>query len=94
MDFQIKTIGLIAIQLIVGYICCMAKKPRRGRPKLPKGESKASIITLRLQPAERRAADVAAKREGITLSEWIRLALMRAATQVTMDQSKTEGVGV
>ena len=63
----------------------MAKKIRRGRPKLPKGVSRASVVTLRLQASERKAIDAAATRDGFdTISEWIRAALMAVCEPITM----------
>jgi hypothetical protein len=73
----------------------MAKKSRgRGRPKLPKGQSKAAVVVLRLQPAERRAVDAAAKRSGVKLSEWARSALMLAANDGNLENSEAEGGGI
>ena len=76
-------------------IKCMAKKKTpRGRPKLPKGESKASVVTIRFQPADRKAVDAAAKSVGQSLSEWIRLTLLTAVNQSNMNGSETDGVGI
>jgi hypothetical protein len=47
-------------------------KKRMGRPLKPKGEAKAEVLTLRLTPAERKAAEAAAKRAGLPISEWAR----------------------
>jgi hypothetical protein len=56
----------------------MAAK-KMGRPKMPKGEAKAAVLTLRLTAAERRAADAAAKRAGLPVSEWARQAIVAAS---------------
>jgi hypothetical protein len=61
----------------------MAKKKRgRGRPKLPRGASKAIVVTLRLQRIQRQAIIDAAERDGERPSHWMRLALMAAAGEV------------
>ncbi len=56
----------------------MAAK-KMGRPPKPKGEARGEVLTLRLTPAERKAAEVAAKREGLPLSEWARAAIVAAS---------------
>lgn len=45
---------------------------KRGRPTLPKGESKSSSVVLRLQPGERNRLEHAAEAAGQNLSDWIR----------------------
>jgi hypothetical protein len=73
----------------------MAKKKRgRGRPKLPKGVGKATVVTLRLQPAERKAVLAAAKRDGQKLSDWMRTALLHRATAIRIENAEAEGAGV
>jgi hypothetical protein len=69
----------------------MAKKRGRGRPRMPKGASKATVMTVRLQPAERRAIREAAKSDGQKLSDWVRSALIHRATAARIGM---EGVGV
>jgi hypothetical protein len=57
-----------------------AKKKRpRGRPKLPKGEERAVVLTLRLRESERRAVQNAADRADRPLSEWARAVLLERA---------------
>lgn len=51
-----------------------------GRPKVPKAEKKGQTLTVRLTDAERKAVDAAAKREGVPVSEWGRLAIVAAAS--------------
>ena len=66
----------------------MAKKKRpskRGRPPLAEGLGKDSVLTVRIQPAERVAIDHAVASSGKSLSDWIRSALMAAATSVNME---------
>jgi predicted HicB family RNase H-like nuclease len=56
-----------------------AKKTRKpGRPKLPKGESKAKFLRVRVTPDESRAFEIMAKASGKSVSEWSR-SILRAA---------------
>jgi uncharacterized protein (DUF1778 family) len=60
------------------------KKPKpkkRGRPALPKGEVKAKIVPMRLQDADVKLFERAAKATKQTLSEWMRSTLREAATE-------------
>ncbi len=54
------------------------KKP--GRPKLPKGESRAKFLRVRITPDEMRAIERAAAADGIKVSEWSRR-ILRAAIE-------------
>jgi len=55
------------------------KKPRRvGRPNLPKGQAKGRIVPVRFNAGDLRAITAAAKREGQSLSEWVRSTLSAA----------------
>jgi predicted HicB family RNase H-like nuclease len=51
-------------------------KPKMGRPPKPKAERKAETLTIRLTAIERKAAVLAAKREGVALAEWARIAIV------------------
>ena len=53
----------------------MAAK-KMGRPPKPRGEAKVETLTLRLTIAERKAAEHAAKKEGLPVSEWARIRLL------------------
>lgn len=54
-----------------------AKKKRpRGRPRLPKGEDRGSVLTLRLTVAERESIEREATRAGQTVSQWARERLL------------------
>jgi hypothetical protein len=53
-----------------------ARKRPVGRPKLPRGEERESMLTLRLKPAERRELQKAAKAAGLTVSAWARRQLL------------------
>jgi hypothetical protein len=48
-------------------------KPRKaGRPRLPKGSTKAGYLRVRVTPDEQAAIDKAAKASKQTVSEWLR----------------------
>lgn len=54
-------------------------KPRRpGRPKLPKGDAKSSIVPVRLNTEDRKRVEAAARASNVTVSEWIRGTLAAA----------------
>lgn len=56
-----------------------AKKTKRpGRPKLPKGASKAKFLRVRVTPDELRAIETAAKTGKQSVSEWSR-GILRSA---------------
>lgn len=56
-----------------------ARKTRKpGRPKLPKGAAKGSIVPVRFSPEDRRRVEAAAKASKQTVSEWIRSTLSAA----------------
>ena len=50
-----------------------------GRPALPKGETKDTLIGARFSPDETRVVNAAVKRAGQIKSDWIRKALLSAA---------------
>jgi hypothetical protein len=49
-----------------------------GRPRLPKGKALGKPTPIRFPDEERKMFEKAAKKEGLTLSEWIRQTLKRA----------------
>jgi uncharacterized protein (DUF1778 family) len=54
-------------------------KPKKlGRPMLPKGEAKASIMPIRLSPEDRKRIEKAAKASNQTISQWVRSTLIAA----------------
>jgi uncharacterized protein (DUF1778 family) len=54
-------------------------KPRKpGRPKLPKGDAKSSIVPIRLNAEDRKRVEAAARASNQSVSEWIRVALAAA----------------
>lgn len=71
----------------------MAKKAKRGRPRLPRGEGRGAVLTLRMQPIERRTIESAARKSGGKLSDWMRVALLRAAAAGNMEEVKNGGGG-
>lgn len=61
------------------------KRKRVGRPKMKKGEARGTMTQFRLQPDERKAFEAAAKKEGLTLSDWIRETLKRKIEDDTVN---------
>ena len=59
----------------------MPKPKPVGRPKLPKAHAKASIIPVRFNPDDRKRIEAAAKASRQTVSEWVRVTLLKAATE-------------
>jgi predicted HicB family RNase H-like nuclease len=58
-------------------------KPRPvGRPKLAKGEAKAKIVPVRLNPDHHKKFLKAARERGQTLSDWIRSTLLATVETV------------
>ena len=54
-------------------------KPKRpGRPKLPKGDAKSSIVPIRLNIEDRKRIEAAARASNQSVSEWIRGTLAAA----------------
>ena len=54
-------------------------KPKRpGRPKLPRGDAKSSIVPIRLNAEDRKRVEAAARASNQSVSEWIRGALSAA----------------
>ena len=58
-----------------------AKKPKIGRPKLPKGEAKGRIVPVRFATDELKAVTAAARASKKTVSEYIRGTLHAAIEQ-------------
>ena len=54
------------------------RKRGPGRPKLPKGQAKGSVLSVRLTPAMRAAVDREAARAEMTASKWAETAIARA----------------
>ena len=55
------------------------KKPKIGRPKLPKGEAKGRIVPVRFTADDIKAIAAQAKASNQNVSEWIRSTLRAAA---------------
>ncbi len=47
-------------------------KPRMGRPKLPKGDAKGRIVSVRFNPNDLKRIELAARASQKTITEWIR----------------------
>lgn len=58
------------------------KKRPRGRPKLPRGQDRPVVLTIRLQKAERAALEKAARKADKPLSAWARDGLLKLAGMV------------
>ena len=54
------------------------QRKKVGRPKFAKGEAKAIVLQSRVQEAEKKAYQRAAKAEGKDLSTWVRETLNQA----------------
>ena len=54
------------------------KLSKAGRPPLPEGNAKATMLRVRVTPDERAAFKVVAKANSQTVSEWIRSTLHAA----------------
>jgi hypothetical protein len=54
------------------------KKRKPGRPRLPKGKAMGKIVPIRFTKAEAEQLARAAKSNDLTLSEWIRQAVLAA----------------
>jgi hypothetical protein len=48
------------------------KKPKIGRPKLPKGAAKGKIVPVRFTPESIKAVEAAARARKQTVSEFVR----------------------
>lgn len=55
------------------------KKKTRGRPALPRGQDRGSVLTVRFKPSERRQLERAARETEQTLSAWTREVLLSQA---------------
>jgi len=64
-----------------------AKKPKLGRPPVPKKLAKGSLLSVRFSESERRAIERAAANQGLKLSEWARRALLESALRLEAAQS-------
>jgi len=52
---------------------------KTGRPKLPSGAAKSKTIRTRFSPEEHGRIDRAAKKDGKSISDWVRKMLLEAA---------------
>lgn len=68
----------------------MAKKSKRGRPKLKQGEAKTVLIQVRVTPEEARAIEEQASQSHKPRSEWIRRKLVPPGEKPKADESKPQ----
>lgn len=54
------------------------KPSKAGRPALPKGAAKQSIVPVRFSPGDRKRLEAAARANKTTVSGWIRTTLYDA----------------
>ena len=54
------------------------QRKKVGRPKFAKGEAKAIVLQSRVQEAEKKAYQKAAKSRGVDVSTWVRETLNAA----------------
>jgi predicted HicB family RNase H-like nuclease len=59
----------------------LPKKPKIGRPKLPKGEAKGRIVPVRFRHEDLKRIAAAAKASDKSVSEWIRSTIHAAVNQ-------------
>ena len=53
------------------------QKPKKpGRPRMAKGEAKATIVPVRFSPEDRRRVETAAMASNQTVSAWVRTTLL------------------
>ncbi|XHR30855.1 MAG: hypothetical protein ACFUZC_09870 [Chthoniobacteraceae bacterium] len=57
----------------------ITKKIRTGRPKLPIGSAKDTMVRVRVTQAEHKQMESAAKRAGMIFSDWLRKSLLDAS---------------
>ncbi len=57
-------------------------KPKMGRPKLPKGETKGVLIGARFSPDEAKQVELAVEKLQQNKSKWVRNTLLIAAKSV------------
>jgi len=55
------------------------KEKKAGRPKLPNGKAKSTVVRARVSPQEREKMEKAAERAGLQFSEWTRKTLLDAS---------------
>ena len=57
-----------------------ARKPKMGRPPLPKEEAKGSLLSVRFNADERAAIDEAAEKADLSVSAWVRKTILECVT--------------
>jgi len=72
----------------------MKKKAKMGRPKLPKGQGKGAVMTIRLSKQERQKVANSAREAGVKTSEWVRKRLLSDPVGTKILAAETEGAGI
>ena len=54
------------------------RRPRMGRPPLPRGTARTEVFAMKLSAEERTALDEAAEKAGKPVTQWAREALLAA----------------
>ena len=57
----------------------MTDSKKMGRPVLPEGKARSAVVRFRVTESERARMEAAAEKAGVSLSEWARVRLVRAA---------------
>lgn len=72
--YRLCQVIILSIDKIIFWVdnTAMSKPKKRGRPRLPASEGRRENLILRLSSEERRAIVAGARREGQTVSAFIR----------------------
>jgi len=69
--------------LVISPGMATEKKRPRGRPPIPEEERASERLVARVRPDELASYQAASERAGLSLSEWVREVLGRAARRAT-----------
>jgi hypothetical protein len=58
-----------------------ARKPKMGRPPLPKEAAKGSLLSVRFNAEERAAIDAAANKAELSVSAWVRKTVLERVAE-------------
>jgi len=58
----------------------MGKK--MGRPKIPKNQSRGTLVAARFRPDELKEIERAIRKAGLSKSEWVRVSLLEKARKL------------
>lgn len=62
-----------------------ARKKKPGRPPKPDGVARGELVQIRLKPAEKEALLEAANKAGVSVSDYVRLAIRAAIAGRKLD---------